>query len=187
MLHLFIYDDIKFSDINLPKFCFITSVNITNNAMDKDISESPTSKSPLHKLIRYEEFISFDRKTRRLLKRTPELYMKYGGICFMYDGEEEVITRVKNHLELVLKQDYEIDPLHNNILLEKSSQSSLQAVADKMILKAIFKYKDISLLAYGPTKKFFETDRKVLMKMAENLTPKMIKNNTEMFRKRYKI
>ena len=33
--------------------------------------------------------------------------MKYGGICFMYDGEEEITTRVKNHLELVLKQDYE--------------------------------------------------------------------------------
>lgn len=110
--------------------------------------------------------------------------MKYGGICFMYDGEEEITTRVKNHLELVLKQDYEIDPLHNDILLEKSS---LQAIADKMILKAIFKYKDISLLAYGPTKKFLETDKSVLMKMAKNPTPDMIKNNKEMFRKRYKI
>ena len=184
MLHIFLYDDIKFTDINLPNFCFITSVNTTNNAMEKDITSAPNSRSPLHKLIRYEEFISFDRKTRRLLKRTPELYMKYGGICFMYDGEEEITTRVKNHLELVLKQDYEIDPLHNDILLEKSS---LQAIADKMILKAIFKYKDISLLAYGPTKKFLETDKSVLMKMAKNPTPDMIKNNKEMFRKRYKI
>lgn len=184
MLHIFLYDDIKFSDINLPKFCFITSVNMTNNAMDKDIAESPNSRSPLHRLIRYEEFLSFDRKTRRLLKRTPELYMKYGGICFMYGGDEEILAKVKSHLELVLKQDYEIDPLHNNALLEKSSR---EAIADKMVLKAIFKYKDISLLAYGPTKKFLETDKDILMKMAKNPTPDMIKNNKEMFRKRYKI
>ena len=102
----------------------------------------------------------------------------------MYGGDEEILAKVKSHLELVLKQDYEIDPLHNNALLEKSSR---EAIADKMVLKAIFKYKDISLLAYGPTKKFLETDKDILMKMAKNPTPDMIKNNKEMFRKRYKI
>lgn len=179
MLHLFIYDDIKFRDINLPEYCFISSVNMTNNAKEAD-----TSIAPLHREIRYEEFVCFDRKMAKLIDKTPELYAKYGGICFIYTGEGNRLSRVKKHIEFVLKQKYEIDPLGNNQLLEKSSPA---AFADKIILKTIFKYKDISLLNYRPTKKFLELTEKELMNLAKNPTPDMIKNNKELFYKRFNL
>ena len=131
MLHLFIYDDIKFKDIDLPEYCFISSVNMTNNAKEKD-----ESLAPLHREIRYEEFVCFDRKMKKLLNKTPELYAKYGGVCFIYTGEGNRLRTVKEHIDWVLKQKYDIDPIGNNGLLDKSSPA---AFADKIILKTIFK------------------------------------------------
>ena len=179
MLHLFVYDDIKFRDIDLPEYCFISSVNMTNNAKEAD-----TTVAPLHREIRYEEFVAFDRKMIKLIDKTPELYAKYGGICFIYTGEGNRLRTVKKHLEFVLKQKYEVDPLGNNLLLDKSSPA---AFADKIILKAIFKYKDISLLNYRPTKKFLSLSEDELMKLAKNPTPDKIKKDTELFYKRFDL
>ena len=64
MLHLFIYDDIKFREIDKPEYCFISSVNMTNNAKELD-----ETAAPLHREIRYEEFVCFDRKMKKLSYR----------------------------------------------------------------------------------------------------------------------
>lgn len=179
MLHLFIYDDIKFKDIDLPEYAYISSVNMTN-----DVKESDTKVAPLHRELRYEEFVCFDRKMKKLINKTPELYAKYGGICFIYTGEGNRLRWVKEHVDYVLKQKYEIDPLGNNELLKKSSPA---AYADKIILKTIFKYKDPSLLNYRPTKKFLEMKEGELMKFALKAKPDDIKNNPDLFYKRFNL
>lgn len=179
MLHLFIYDDIKFREIDLPEYCFISSVNMTNNAKEKD-----ESLAPLHREIRYEEFVCFDRKMKKLINKTPELYAKYGGICFIYTGEGNRLRYVKEHIDWVLKQKYDVDPLGNNGLLEKSSPA---AFADKIILSTIFKYKDSSLINYRPTKKFLELSENELMALSKDATPDKIKKNQELFYKRFDL
>lgn len=179
MLHLFIYDDIKFREIDLPEYCFISSVNMTNNAKEAD-----TSIAPLHREIRYEEFVCFDRKMKKLINKTPELYAKYGGVCFIYTGEGNRLRAVKEHIDWVLKQKYDIDPLGNNGLLDKSSPA---AFADKIILKTIFKYKDASLINYRPTKKFLGLTEEELFKLSQNAKPDDIKNNKELFYKRFDL
>lgn len=179
MLHLFIYDDIKFRDIDLPEYCFISSVNMTNNAKEAD-----ETAAPLHREIRYEEFVCFDRKMKKLINKTPELYAKYGGICFIYTGEGNRLRTLKEHVEYVLKQKYDIDPIGNDGLLELSSPA---AYADKIILRTIFKYKDTSLLNYRPTKQFLALSEDELKKLSKTATPDDIKNNKDLFYKRFNL
>ena len=152
---------------------------MTNNAKEAD-----EKVAPLHREIRYEEFVCFDRKMKKLINKTPELYAKYGGVCFIYTGEGNRLRTMKEHIDWVLKQKYDIDPLGNDGLLGLSSPA---AFADKIILRTIFKYKDASLINYRPTKKFLELSEKEMLKLSKSATPDDIKNNKDLFYKRFDL
>lgn len=178
MLHIYLFDDIKFTQLEGEEYALLSSVNTTN-----DVKEKEEKPAPLHRLIRYDEFVCFDRKLKHLVNKTPELHLKYGGICFLYTGELDRYEFVKKHCEYIFKFKYDIDPLGNDINFDKSSPA---AAADKIMLRLIFKYKDISVLAYRPTKKFLEMSIDEIKKIAKKITPDTIKNS-DLFYKRYKI
>lgn len=168
MIYIYLKDDIHFKDINSSNtFALLSSVNATNDTKEND------KKRPLHRLIRYNQFKTFDDEVKLLLNNVNDLHLKYGGMCFLWDDTPSYYDTYKNNINLILKNEYIVDPLNNNQLLERSNTL---ATIDKLILEKIFLYKDSDLLHYRPTDKFNGMNRNQIKDFFKNLTPKDIKN-----------
>ena len=169
MIYIYLKDDIHFDDINSDKtYALLSSVNATTDVKELD------DKHPLHKLIRYNQFVSFSSQIKLLIDKVDNLHIKYGGMCFLWDNYPNYYKRFVDNVELVFNYDYVVDPLNNNLLLDKSGP---MATIDKLVLNTIFKYKGSKLLYYRPTAKLINLGKEKIIEFLKDATPDDIRNS----------
>ena len=177
MIHIIIFDDIhltdikKFPDYNSKLYALEVSVNAHSDVLDKD-------DRLLHRALRFNEFCCFDKNVKLILPKIDELYLKYGGLCFLWSNDLERFKVVENHIKYLLNFDYIIDDLNNNGLLERSS---IDAVIDKLIIKKAFQEKNTDIIYYRPIKEFKLKSKETVLEMMENMSCKDIMKS-EFFR-----
>jgi hypothetical protein len=151
MLYLYIHDNISKQDIlsnNLIKSqAIVSSVGNSSHGFDVIDGKLDECFNEVHRAIRYRQFQSFAETARDLADTIGDLHLKYGGLCFLNDGVKERFTTVKRHLDFIVKHNYSVDHLHNDILL---NNDPLAIMYDRFILRRIFETKETGLIFYRP-------------------------------------
>ncbi len=131
------------------KAVILSAVNTNTDAVDAE--HSILIWTSLHRVIRFDQFKSFHESVLHVITLTENLYLKYGGFCFLddYEGEER-FEFVKNHFDFLLKNykdKIQFDPLQNNLLW---SEGSNLRIFDKMVIKTILETGNLDLIYFRP-------------------------------------
>lgn len=177
MIHIYLRDDIHASDIRKynKKQAFLISINAHADVL----GENPLFRE-LHMQIRFNEFKSFNKSLKDVVDKVEDVYLKYGGLCFLWGNNKERYDEVLGNISTVMKYKYDIDNLNNGSLLERSDY---RAATDKLILEKVFKYKDPILIYYRPTNEFKTKSKEEVIKILDTMSNEDIKNNTKYFYK----
>ena len=171
MIHIIIFDDVHLTDIkNLPDYNtnklygVEVSVNAHSDVLDKD-------DRLLLRTLRFNEFCCFDKNVRTAAKECDELYLKYGGLCFLWSNDLDRYKKVEDHLKYMFKLEYKIDDLNNNGLFERTNAD---AAIDKLIIKKAFQEKNTEIIYYRPTEELRSKKKESIIKIMKNMSCKDI-------------
>lgn len=152
MIHIMCFDNLpKNFEKDTSDFVLLISVN-AKQAVFRDHKRSDATDI-MHLIHRFNEFKCFKENLEYFAPKSNDidLYIKFGGFCFMRKGIEEVYQCSKSVLETLFKYDCVIDEFENNELLDKGSYANAY---DKMIFRKMIREKDDSLLTYKLNKKY---------------------------------
>lgn len=159
MTYLYFFDDIKFKNIISSKsYALLSTVNATT-----DVYEAGKQERELHKEIRWEQFDSFCKQAKILYGKVEDLHLKYGGICFLWDGNKTRFQKVEDHIKWISSMKHSVDILGNKDLLKRSSNL---AAADKIILRKSLE--NSKLIWYRPTSKMIKLSQEEIINTLEN-------------------
>lgn len=174
MIYIYLKDDIHFKDIKTNNtFALLSSINATTDVKEPALSNL-YKRRPLHKLLRYNQFVSFSNQTKLLIDKVDDMHLKYGGMCFLWGDNPNCYKKYIENVEMLFNYDYIVDPLNNNSLLDRSDNL---ATIDKLVLNTIFKYKDSKLLYYRPIDDFIEYKKEDIVNTLKDATPDDIRNS----------
>ena len=174
MIYICINDNFSKEDlINNNKIApqvILSSVISSTHAFD--IFQGKLHESgDLHRKIRFYQFKSFDETIRATYNDVSDMYLKYGGFCFLNNDIKERFDVVKHNLDFIASHEYKVDIWKNDLLLQKAPNSN---TFDKFILKRILETKETGLIYYRP-KKFTINGHKEAVKELQNATNEEIK------------
>ena len=172
MIHIIIYDDIHLSDLkNLEDYddnklyALEVSVNAHSDVMDNNRDRA------LHRLLRFNEFCCFDKNVRLIINSVDELYLKYGGLCFLWFNDIDRYKKVEKNIKYLFKFEYKVDEFNSNLLLDRSNTA---AAIDKTILRKAFLEKNSDIIYYRPTKELLGMPKDKVMSIISEMTCKDI-------------
>lgn len=166
MIHITLFDNVHFSDLKEMKelkdknYGLLVSVNA-----HADLSE----RTRLHQALRFNDFCCFNKCVKEFANEMDELYLKYGGLCFLWDRDLYRYREVEDNLNFVCQFDYVIDEFGNNDLLNRSSNL---AVIDKHILKLVFQEKNPKLIYLRPKKSLEDKPKEEIIEILKGYTGK---------------
>lgn len=176
MIHIIIYDDIHLSDFKNLKdydanklYALEVSVNAHSDVMDSNRDRV------LHRLLRFNEFCCFDKNVRSIINSVDELYLKYGGLCFLWFNDLDRYKKVEKNIKYLFQFDYIVDEFNSNLLLERSSTA---AAIDKTILRRAFIEKNSDIIYYRPTEELLNMNKEKVMSIIGEMECKDIMDSS---------
>ena len=167
MVHIMIYDDIHLTDLkelnkDTPNklYALQVSVNAHSDVLDNNKDRA------LHRLLRFEEFCCFNKKVKSIVGQVDELYLKYGGLCFLWFNNIERYREVEDNIKFLFQHDYIVDEFNNNLLLERPATP---AVIDKFIIRQTFLERDLDLLYYRPTEMILNKSKEEVISIIKDM------------------
>lgn len=171
LLHICLKDNLTIPVLkelhNNEKTALLVSVNAHS-----DVLKENAKLRELHMQIRFNEFTCFDRSLRDLIPYVPNIYLKYGGLCFLWTRDENRFKTVLENLRLVLSKPFIMDEFKNNELLERSDT---RAAIDKLLIEKILLYKDTDLLFYRPKEELLKRSKQEVIDFFNNTNPTKLK------------
>lgn len=165
MIHIICFDNIpkgfKFSQ---KRYAVLVSVSTNNNVFQN--GEKSFEPDQAHLVMRFNEFRCFVDTLKYMVPKVEDVYVKFGGFCFMHNMNKEAFEKAEELLSYLFSQDYIIDEFSNNELLEKSSQ---RAAYDKLIFRKMLREKDMSILQYS-LKKPYTLSKEELVEKFDKMT-----------------
>jgi len=143
----------------------LSSVNNATHAINANGSEN----ARIHKIIRFEQFKCFHENLQSVVNEPCDIYLKYGGFCFLDDWDSKRFEFVKNHFKFLLKykKQIEIDADGNNNQFDIGSNYRL---LDKVLIEKILKYNALDLLYFRPVPKVLQMDKKTLYETVKDMS-----------------
>ena len=174
MIHILCFDNIpkNFDFYSKDKYAILVSVSTSNNIVQKD-SKSDTLDQA-HFVMRFNEFCCFIDTLKYMISKVDDIYIKFGGLCFMHNMNKEAFEKAEELLRFLFTQNYVVDEFLNNKLLEKSS---LRAAYDKLNFRKMLREKDISTLQYCLKKPYTLTVDELVEKL-DKLTIEELKKSS---------
>ena len=171
MLHILCFDNIPkgFDFYSKDNYAVLVSVSASNMVIQKN----PKSNQA-HFVMRFNEFCCFIDTLKYMVSKVDDIYIKFGGVCFMYNMNKESFEKAEELLRFLFTQDYVVDEFSNNQLLEKSN---LRAAYDKVNFRKMLREKDTSTLQYCLKGPYTLTVDELVEKL-DKLTIEELKNSS---------
>lgn len=154
MLYIGLFDRLQKEEVlkRSEKFLILSSVNTNTDAID-----NAKEWQKLHRIIRFDQFKCFHENLIHSVDVVNEIYLKYGGFCFLDDYQEkDRFEFVKNHFSFMLKHkgEFQFDPFKNNLLWKEGSNLR---IFDKVLIKCVLETGNIDLVYRRPLSNVLKT------------------------------
>ena len=175
MIYVNLFDQVIKDEVikKHEKAVILSSVNTGTDALNTNSKINQWIS--FHRLIRFDQFKCFHESLTHVANKADEIYLKYGGFCFLDDYKaKNRFEYVKDHFSFLLenyKDKIVIDPFSNKLFWETGPSIR---IFDKMIIKCILETGNTDLIYYRPKVDAMPT---LDISTIHNLTEKDITSN----------